>query len=148
MPTIVYVHMIWMLVAVAIGTWSGYLGLLRALQGPDGRTPLPGRFNLRTHKWTGIIYYAMLYVGILGGFLMATFFLDGVFTAGILQVHKWLGVAVGVVYAPGAWLGLRLLWKPGGTRTRAIAHMVLNYSACTLIGAQIVVALLAVVGFI
>jgi hypothetical protein len=140
--------MTWMLVAVAVGTWSGYLGLLRAIQGPDGRTRLPGRFNLRTHKWTGIVYYAMLYVGILGGLLMAEFLLDGFSTEGVWRVHAWLGVAVGTVYAPGAWLGLQLLWKPGGNRTRAIAHMVLNYTACTLIGAQILVALLAVKGLI
>ena len=148
MPTIVYFHMTWMLVAVAIGTWSGYLGLLRSLQGRDGRTRLPGRFNLRIHKWTGIVYYAMLYVGILGGLFMAEFLLDGFSTEGIWRVHAWLGVAVGAVYAPGAWLGLQLLWKPGGSRTRAIAHMVLNYTACTLIGVQILVALLAVKGLI
>jgi hypothetical protein len=136
--------MTWMLVAVAIGTWSGYLGLLRALQGRDGRTQLPGRFNLRIHKWTGIVYYAMLFVGILGGLLMAEFLLDSFSTEGIWRIHTWLGVAVGAVYAPGAWLGLQLLWKPGGSRTRAIAHMVLNYTACTLIGVQILVALLAV----
>jgi hypothetical protein len=136
--------MTWMLVAVAIGTWSGYLGLLRALQRPGGKAWLPGRFNLRVHEWTGIVYYTMLYLGILGGFLMASLFLGGVYTKGIWQLHAWLGVAVGAVYAPGAWLGLQLLWKPGGSRTRAIAHMVLNYTACTLIGVQILVALLAV----
>ena len=148
MPTIVYCHMTWMLVAVAIGTWSGYLGLLRAFHGRDRRTRLPGRFNLRIHKWTGIVYYAMLYVGILGGLLMAEFLLDGFSTEGIWRIHAWLGVAVGAVYAPAAWLGLQLLRKPGGNRTRAIAHMVLNYTACTLIGAQILVALLAVKGLI
>jgi len=87
-------------------------------------------------------------VGILGGLLMAEFLLDGFSTAGVWRVHAWLGVAVGAVYAPGAWLGLQLLWKPGGNRTRAVAHMVLNYTACTLIGVQILVALLAVKGLI
>jgi hypothetical protein len=150
MGTAAYLHMIWMLAAVAVGTWSGYLGLLRALQGPGGKAPLPGRFNLRLHQWTGIVYYAMLYVGILGGLLMAAFLMGGLWPHGRLwQIHQWLGLAVGVVYAPGAWLGLGLLWTPAGpSRARPIAHMVLNFTACTLIGVQIVLALLAVGGVV
>ncbi|MEA3367237.1 MAG: hypothetical protein U9R68_03875, partial [Planctomycetota bacterium] len=62
----VTIHAAWMILAVAIGTVSGYLGLLRATQREGGRSPLPGRFNMRLHKWTGMVYYAMLLVGIVG----------------------------------------------------------------------------------
>ena len=136
---VIYVHASWMVLAVAIGTWSGYLGLLRALQGPGGKSPLPGRFNLRVHQWTGIIYYVMLYLGILGGFLMAGFILGE--WGGLWEWHERIGIAVAVLYAPAAILGLDLLKRPaGGHRARPIAHMILNFSACTLVGVQIVLA--------
>lgn len=148
MHAVVYVHMTWMLVAVAIGTVSGYLGLLRALQGPGGRAPLPGRFNLNVHKWTGIVYYAMLYLGVLGGFLMVRFLLGGE-AAGFWEWHARLGLLVAVVYAPGAWIGLGLLKVPAGPkRGRPIAHMILNFTGCTLIGLQILLALLALKGIL
>ncbi len=145
MPTAVYVHAAWMIAAVAVGTWSGYLGLLRALQGPGGRTPLPGRFNLRVHQWTGIVYYVMLYAGLVGGFLMVALLVDE--WGGFWEWHGRLGLAIGAVYAPAAWIGLGLLKRPAGpNRGRPVAHMILNFTACTLIGLQIVLAILKVRG--
>ena len=142
MPGIVWVHAVWMLAAVTVGTWSGYLGLLRALHRPGAGSLLPGRFNLRVHQWTGIVYYAMLYVGIAGGFLMVQGFFKGESPAGIWVWHEYLALAIGLIYAPGAWLGLDLLWKPAGpARARPILHMILNFTACTLIGAQILLGL-------
>jgi hypothetical protein len=146
MPAAVYAHAAWMLVAVAIGTWSGYLGLLWALQGPGGRAPLPGRFNLRVHQWTGIVYYIMLYLGVVGGFLMVEFIL-GTEVSGFWEWHEWLGLLVVAIYTAAGWIGLGLLKRPAGpSRARPIAHMVLNFTGCTLIGLQILLALLKVKG--
>jgi len=145
MPTLVWIHAAWMLAAVAVGTWSGYLGLLRALQGRGGKIPLPGRFDYRVHKWAGIVYYVMLYLGILGGVLMVEFLFAGAAPEGLWAWHERLAVSIAVLYAPGAWLGLDLLRKPPGqARGRPIAHMVFNFTACTLVGVQILLALYAV----
>jgi len=118
----VTIHAAWMILAVAVGTVSGYLGLLRATQRAGGRSPLPGRFNMRLHKWTGMVYYAMLLVGIVGGLLMARFLLGP--WGGFWQWHERLAVLIAVVYAAAAWLGIGLLRKPAGAaRGRPIAHM-------------------------
>jgi len=136
----VTIHAAWMILAVAVGTVSGYLGLLRATQRDGGRSPLPGRFNMRLHKWTGMVYYAMLLVGIVGGLLMARFLLGP--WGGFWQWHERLAVLIAVVYAAAAWLGIGLLRKPAGAaRGRPIAHMILNFTACTLIGLQILLAI-------
>ena len=136
----VTIHAAWMILAVAIGTVSGYLGLLRATQRDGGRSPLPGRFNLRLHQWTGAVYYAMLLVGIVGGFLMARFVLGP--WGGFWQWHMRLAILIAVVYAAAAWLGIGLLRKPAGAaRGRPIAHMILNFTACTLIGIQVILAI-------
>ena len=74
MSTAVWIHALWMLAAVAVGTWSGYLGLIRATT-KGGKSFLPGRYTLRVHRWTGTVYYAMLCVGIIYGFLMAEYIL-------------------------------------------------------------------------
>ena len=138
--TYVTIHAAWMILAVAIGTVSGYLGLLRATQRDGGRSPLPGRFNLRLHKWTGAVYYAMLLVGIVGGLLMARFVLGP--WGGFWEWHKRLAILIAVVYAAAAWLGIGLLRKPAGAaRGRPIAHMILNFTACTLIGIQVILAI-------
>ncbi|MFO8011981.1 MAG: hypothetical protein R6X20_01615 [Phycisphaerae bacterium] len=137
--TYVTIHAAWMLLAVAVGTVSGYLGLVRATQGEGGRSPLPGRFHLRLHQWTGAAYYAMLLVGIVGGLLMARFILGE--WGGFWEWHGRLAILIAVVYAAGAWLGIGLLRHPAGTaRARPIAHMVLNFTACTLVAVQIAVA--------
>ena len=136
----VTIHAAWMILAVAIGTVSGYLGLLRATQRDGGRSPLPGRFNMRLHKWTGMVYYAMLLVGIVGGLLMARFVLGP--WGGFWQWHMRLAILIAVVYAAAAWLGIGLLRKPAGAaRGRPIAHMILNFTACTLIGLQVILAI-------
>ena len=137
--TYVILHATWMLVAVAIGTVSGYLGLVRATSGKGGKSPLPGRFTLRVHKWTGAVYYGMLLVGIVGGLLMTRFSLGAWGEFWIW--HKRLAIVIVVVYAAAAWLGGGLLTNPAGVkRGRPIAHMVLNFTACTLIAVQIVLA--------
>ena len=144
MSTIVLVHASWMILAVAVGTVAGYLGLVRATQREALR--LPGRFNLRIQKWTGIAFYAMLYLGILGGFSMVEFIL-GAEPVGFWLWHQRLGLLIGLVYAPAAWFGLDLLRKPAGpARARPIAHMILNFTGCTLIAAQITLALLKISG--
>ena len=137
----VTIHAAWMILAVIIGTVSGYLGLLRATQrAGGGRSALPGRFNLRLHKWTGAVYYVMLLMGIIGGLLMARFILGT--WGGFWEWHAWLGIAIAVLYAVAAWVGLGLLRRPAGAkRARPIAHMILNFTACTLIAVQIALAL-------
>jgi len=145
-PTLaVWLHAAWMLLAVAVGTVAGYLGLVRATQREALR--VPGRFNLRLHKWTGIAFYAMLYLGILGGFSMVQFFFGGADPVGFWLWHKRLAILIGLIYVPAAWLGLDLLRRPAGpARARPIAHLVLNFTACTLIAAQIALALLKIRG--
>jgi len=136
----VTLHAAWMIVAVVIGTVSGYLGLLRATQGQGGRSPLPGRFNLRLHKWTGAVYYVMLLVGLIGGFVMARLVLDP--WGGFWVWHQRLAIAIAVLYGVAACVGLGLLRRPAGTaRGRPIAHMILNFTACTLIGIQVALAI-------
>jgi len=138
--TYVTIHAVWMLLAVAVGTVSGYLGLVRATQREGGRSPLPGRFNLRLHQWTGMVYYAMLLVGIVGGFLMARFAVGE--WGGFWEWHERLAILIAVVYGAAAWLGIGLLRKPAGAaRGRPVAHMILNFTACTLIGLQIALAI-------
>ena len=135
----VTIHAAWMIVAVIIGTVSGYVGLLRATQGQGGRSALPGRFNLRLHKWTGAVYYIMLFVGIVGGLLMARFILGP--WGGFWEWHARLGIAIAVLYGVAAWVGLGLVRRPAGAkRGRPIAHMILNFTACTLIAVQIALA--------
>ena len=146
MSTVVLIHASWMILTVAVGTWAGYLGLIRAtLKG--GKSFLPGRYTLRSHRWTGIVFYAMLYAGILGGFLMVDFFFGDADPVGFWLWHQRLAVLIGLVYAPAAWLGLGLLRRPAGpVRVRPIAHMILNFTGCTLIAAQITLAILKVRG--
>lgn len=149
MSTVVWMHASWMVATTAVGTLSGYLGLLRALQRPDGKSLLPGRFNLRVHQWSGIAFYAMLYAGILGGFLMVDIFFGDRAPHGFWLWHRWIAVSIAVLYAPAAWLGLAMMKKPAGAgRGRPIAHMILNFAACTLVGIQIVLAILRVRGVI
>ena len=145
MPTAVWVHVVWMIAAVAVGTGSGYLGLLRAtLKG--GRSFLPGRYTLRSHQWTGIAYYAMLYAGIVYAVVMAEEILK-IEATGLWAWHKGLGITIGVLYLPAMLLGLQMLREPPGSRrARPIVHMILNFSACTLVGVQIALAIYAVYG--
>jgi hypothetical protein len=134
--------MIWMSLTTAVGTWSGYLGLIRAtLKG--GKSPLPGRYTLRTHKWTGIVFYAMLYIGILYGMIMVDFVLETE-TEGLWWWHERLAFAIGAIYFPAMLLGLAMLSRPAGVhRARPIAHMLINFTACTLIAVQFVLAVYA-----
>jgi hypothetical protein len=142
MPVPVWIHLIWMSLTTAVGTWSGYLGLIRAtLKG--GKSPLPGRYTLRSHKWTGVVFYAMLYTGILYGMIMVDFIL-GTETVGLWWWHKMLAYAIGVIYFPAMLLGLDLLSRPAGVyRARPILHMLINFTACTLITVQFAMAIYA-----
>jgi hypothetical protein len=144
----VWCHVIWMIVAVAFGTWSGYLGLIRATQNDKGTSPLPGRFRMRLHEWVGIAFYVMLYLGVLGGFLMVDFYRGDAEPTGLWAWHEHLAIAIAVLYAPGAALGLDMMLRklPGRQRARPIAHMIFNFSACSLIAAQFIVALYAIRG--
>jgi hypothetical protein len=139
MPKAVWIHVLWMLAAVAVGTWAGYLGLIRAtLKG--GKSFLPGRFTLRAHKWTGLVFYAMLYADILYAVLMVQYLFPGE-PEGLWAWHEHLALAIGAIYLPGMILGIHMLYRPpGARRARPIIHMVLNFTACALVGVQIVVA--------
>lgn len=142
MSTAVWIHALWMLAAVAVGTWSGYLGLLRATM-KGGKSFLPGRYTLRVHRWTGTVYYAMLCVGIVYGFLMAEYIL-GVEPAGLWVWHERLAIAIGAIYFVGMVIGVYLLYRPAGRRRALpVAHMLANFTACTLIAVQILLALYA-----
>lgn len=143
MHAAVKVHVLWMLVAVAVGTWSGYLGLLRATL-KDGKSFLPGRFTLRSHKWTGIVFYAMLFAGIVYGIIMADFILKRE-AEGFWAWHARLAWSIGALYLVGMVVGLEMLWQPPGRRrVRPIIHMVLNFTACALVAVQMVLAASAV----
>jgi hypothetical protein len=148
MVAVVWIHMSWMIAATLVGTWSGYLGLVRATQNAQGKSPLPGRFLMRQHEWTGIVFYAMLYLGILGGFLMVRYFLGNAAPEGLWAWHQYIAIAIAVLYAPGAILGLDMMLRKaaGRARPRPIAHMLFNFFACTLIAVQIVVALVGIWG--
>lgn len=139
MPTVAWIHAVWMLVAVAFGTWSGYLGLVRATM-RDGRSPLPGRYTLRSHKRTGIVFYAMLYAGLGYAVWMAELHLDTQ-AVGLWVWHRWVGLAIGAIYLPAMVLGIHLLYRPAvARRARPVAHMLINFTACTLIAVQLVLA--------
>jgi hypothetical protein len=139
MPTVVWIHAVWMLVAVAFGTWAGYLGLVRATM-RGGRSPLPGRYTLRFHKWTGIVFYAMLYAG-LGYAVWMVEYHFGTEPAGLWAWHERVGLAIGAIYLPAMALGIQLLYRPAGVRrARPVTHMLINFTACTLIAVQIVLA--------
>jgi hypothetical protein len=130
--TLVTAHALWMIVAVAIGTYSGYLGLLRATQNEKGHTPLPGRFKMRPHINTGTIYYLMLFAGIAFGWVMHEFLLPGpMLLGGVGTLHLVLGLTIGGLLARGP-LPKERLWPR--------LHMIVNFTACTLVAVQIAVA--------
>ena len=139
----VWIHVLWMLAAVAVGMWTGYLGLIRAtLKG--GKSFLPGRYTLRSHKWTGIVFYAMLYAGILYAILMVRAVFGGA-AEGFWAWHESLALAIGAIYLPGMILGIHMLYRLAGLRrTRPIIHMAFNFTGCALIAVQIVLAAFAI----
>jgi hypothetical protein len=133
-----------MALAVAAGVWSGYLGLLRALQGRPLKGLLPGRFNRRRHVWTGTVFYGLFYSGILYAMLMQNY-LFGVDAVGLWVWHEYIAIASAIVYVPAMFWGFHLLARPAGHgRGRSIAHMITNGLACVLVGVQIVLAVLLV----
>jgi hypothetical protein len=139
----VTIHAAWMILAVAVGTVSGYLGLLRATQREGGRgSPLPGRFRMRPHVGFGTAYYLMLYGGIAFGWLMHEFLLPGPFLPpAVANLHLGLAVAIAVLYGAAWALGGSLTKSPATAgRLRPRLHMVCNYTACTLVAVQIGVA--------
>ena len=142
MPAVVWVHIVWMLVAVAFGTGAGYLGLLRATM-HGGKSPLPGRYTLRLHKWAGIVFYAMLYTG-LGYAAWMVEYHFGAEPTGLWAWHERVGLAIGAIYLPAMVLGIQMLYRPAGARrARPIIHMLTNFTACTLIAVQIALAVYA-----
>jgi len=142
MHAVAWIHAAWMLVAVAFGTGAGYLGLLRATMS-GGKSPLPGRYTLRSHKWTGIIFYAMLYAG-LGYAAWMVEYHFGAEPTGLWAWHKRVGLAIGAIYLPAMVLGIQMLYRPAGLhRARPIIHMLTNFTACTLIAVQIALAVYA-----
>ncbi|MBE3099379.1 MAG: hypothetical protein IMZ44_19865 [Planctomycetes bacterium] len=142
MHAIVWIHVVWMLVAVAFGTGAGYLGLLRATMS-GGKSPLPGRYTLRLHKWAGIVFYAMLYLG-LGYAAWMVEYHFGAEPTGLWAWHERVGLAIGAIYLPAMVLGIQMLYRPAGLRrVRPIIHMLTNFTACTLIAVQIALAVYA-----
>lgn len=147
MFTPVLVHASWMALTTAVGLWPGYTGLLRALCRADGRSLLPGRFNLKMHKWGGIIFYAMLYLGLAGWVTYVNLFFGGKELPAFWLWHVRMAVAIAILYAPAAWLGFDMLRKPPGlSRGRPVVHMVLNFAGCTLLGVQLILAILKLRG--
>jgi len=143
MLTWVLLHGGWMVVAVAVGTAAGYLGLLRATAGEGGRSPFPGRFRLRLHAALGTAYYLMLYAGVLGGWAMHEFALPEHFLPrGVGRLHAGLALAIAVLYGVAWALGAGLRRRPAGARRlRPRLHMAANYAACALVAVQMVVAI-------
>ncbi len=135
----VTLHAAWMLLAVAVGTVAGYMGLLRAT-GP--RSPLPGRFTMRPHVGFGAAYYLMLYAGIVFGWVMHEFLLPGpMLPSGVRTLHLVLAIAVAILYGVAWAVGGSLTKRPATqSRLRPRLHMAANYTACTLVGVQIAVA--------
>ena len=140
--TYVTLHASWMILAVAVGTVAGYMGLLRATMGKGGKSLLPGRYRLRPHVAFGTVYYLMLYAGIVFGWLMREFLLPGPFLPpAVANLHLGLAVAIAVLYGAAWAIGGNLTRNPAGThRLRPRLHMVCNYTACTLVAIQIGVA--------
>jgi hypothetical protein len=138
----VTIHAAWMILAVALGTVAGYMGLLRATQGQGGRSLLPGRFHLRSHSNFGVVYYAMLYLGILFGWVVHDYLLDApVLPPAVLRWHLALAGAVAVLYGIAWVLGAQMTREPAGARRlRPRLHMVFNFTACTLVAVQVALA--------
>ena len=138
----VAVHAAWMILAVALGTVAGYMGLLRATRRPDGSSVLPGRFHLRSHVNFGVVYYTMIYLGILFGWAVHKYLLYGrVLPPSILQWHVALAGAIAVLYGIAWILGGQLTREPAGARRlRPRLHMVFNFTACALVAVQAALA--------
>jgi len=138
----VTLHAVWMILAVAVGMVAGYMGLLRATQRPDGSSPLPGRFLMRSHISCGTTYYAMIYIGLLFGWAVHEFLLEQpVLPHGPFKVHVVLAVATGILYGVAWILGSQMTREPAGPRRlRPRLHMAANFTACTLVAVQIVLA--------
>jgi len=136
--TYVTLHAAWMVLAVVFGTVAGYQGLVRATMRPGHGSPLPGRFILKSHNRYGTVFFVMLYIGILYGWIMADHLLDGPhLPPRIGTVHIVLAASIGGLYG-GAWIvGGALARRPAGkARAWPAVHMVMNYTACTLIAVQ------------
>ena len=138
----VTIHAAWMILAVIVGTVAGYQGLLRATRRPGGSSVLPGRFHLRSHVSFGAVYYAMIYLGILGGWVVHSYLLDApVLPPTVRRWHIALAGAIAVLYGIAWILGGQLSREPaGGRRLRPKLHMVFNFTACGLVAVQIALA--------
>jgi len=140
----VTIHAAWMILAVIIGTVAGYQGLVRATQRAGGASPLPGRFRMKSHVSLGTIYFVMVYAGLALGVVLADVFLGdrNVLPPAIAKAHIVLAILIAILYGAGWLIGRRLARVPArGSRLAPRLHMLLNFTACTLIGVQIALAL-------
>lgn len=136
-------HGIWQLLAVAVGTVAGYLGLLRFLARKGRRNLLPGRFNRRLHLALGIIFYCLIFIGAIIGWV----FLEEEHQGEEQEHHRGfsphhiLPVPILVLYAGGGITGAMLSRGKGGRKMRPV-HMALNYSGCALVAVQVISGLI------
>ncbi len=140
-------HAGWMILAVAVGTVAGYMGLVHATSDREGRGPLPGRFVFKAHVGFGAAYYVMLYLGMVYGWIMHEFIFDEVpqMPPRIVTLHMTIAGCVAVLYAAAWALGASMVRKPPAQkRLRPRLHMACNLTACTLVAVQIAVAVYCV----
>lgn len=140
----VTIHAAWMILAVIIGTVAGYQGLVRATQRAGGESPLPGRFRMKSHVSLGTVYFIMVYAGLAFGVVLTEFILhdQNIMPPAIARAHIVMAVLIAVLYGAGWLIGRRLARVPArGSRLAPRLHMALNFTACTLIGIQIALAL-------
>ncbi len=140
--TYVILHDVWMVATALVVVAAAYVGLLRATQGADGRSPLPGRFKFRLHVALGVIACAMVLLGAVGGWVMGGILLKGpVMPPKIVELHVALAGAIVMLALIGAVLGVTLVKRPpGAKRARPRAHMAVNVLLVLAAVVQIVVA--------
>jgi hypothetical protein len=134
-----FIHPIWILAAIIFGVAAGYLGLLRYLQVKGKGGLLPGRFNLKAHITFGAIYLILLFSGFLWGLWTAQRYHGAIAHT---FFHFYLGLVIIILYAIGATIGILLQKGIKARRRWAFIHMCFNYSACTLLGLQVILGIL------
>ncbi|KPJ59056.1 MAG: hypothetical protein AMS15_07260 [Planctomycetes bacterium DG_23] len=133
-----FIHPIWILAAIVFGVAAGYLGLLRYLQVKGKGGLLPGRFNPKAHIAFGALFLVLLSSGFLWGIWTAHRYHGAI----ARSFHFYLGVVILILYAIGAVIGFLLTRGIKARRRWAFIHMCFNYSACTLLGLQVILGIL------